>query len=316
MATPSQIWPNAADMNSDSILSIRSRLSSGQNDQNISQCPKQVPEIIVSKPNDKKEKPVIEPKRRRLTEKIALEGIEEEETNETNSLNVTTKKKWLHTVDHKEFADMFAAYVQKMHEENYGVDDGKLRQETHAANEEGELIQRCKKLNEILTQLHFSDKENCQNNQQNHKSAIAESITNTPNRRANAAYIDNGNMITISTTELNELINGVLRQKLASLDIEFGNHMRKWQQNVSSHMDAKLQELTSQVRYMQGRYFHSDFNNRFVSHMELEAELDIFDEGLASLLHLDTVQAQYPVYETELTDLRHRFHEQQNLNRR
>lgn len=123
-------------------------------------------------------------------------------------------------------------------------------------------------------------------------------------------------MITISTTELNETINGVLRQKLASLEMEFGNHMRKWQQNVTSYMDEKLHELSSQVRYMQGRYFHSDFNHRFVNHMELEGELDILDEGLASLLHLDTVQTQYPVYATELEDLRHRFHDQQNLNRR
>lgn len=162
----------------------------------------------------------------------------------------------------------------------------------------------------------FSDKENCQNNQQSHKSAIAESITNTPNRPPKTAHNENGDMITISTSELNETINGVLRQKLASLEMEFGNHMRKWQQNVTSYMDEKLHELSSQVRYMQGRYFHSDFNHRFVNHMELERELDIFDEGLASLLHLDTVQTQYPVYATELEDLRHRFHDQQNLNRR
>lgn len=123
-------------------------------------------------------------------------------------------------------------------------------------------------------------------------------------------------MITISTSELNETINGVLRQKLASLEMEFGNHYRKWQRSVTSYMDEKLHELTSQVRYMQGRYFHSDFNRRFVNHMDLEGELDILDEGLASLLHLDSVQTQYPVYATELEDLRKRFHDQQNSNRR
>lgn len=111
------------------------------------------------------------------------------------------------------------------------------------------------------------------------------------------------------------MLNGVLRKKLGALELEFEGHLRKWQGNVTSYMDTKLKELTSQVRYMQGRYFHSDFNHRYVNHMDLEAELDLFDEGFASLLHLDTIQSQHPVYAAELEDLRHRFHDQQSLNR-
>lgn len=163
----------------------------------------------------------------------------------------------------------------------------------------------------------FSDKENCQNNQQNRKSTIslAESITNTPNRRANKTQVKNGEMIMVNANELNEMLNGMHRKKLSALEMEFDGHMRKWQNNVTSYIDVKLQKLTSEVRYMQGRYFHNDFNHRYVSHMELEAELDLFDEGLTSLLHLNTIQSQYPNYASELEDLRYRFHEQQRLHR-
>lgn len=48
----------------------------------------------------------------------------------------------------------------------------------------------------------------------------------------------------------------------------------------------------------------SDFNHRFVSHMDLEGELRLFNEGFAALLHLDTVNDQHPVYAAELNNLR------------
>lgn len=120
---------------------------------------------------------------------------------------------------------------------------------------------------------------------------------------------ENGEMIMVNKSEMNQLV-----RSLGALEMKFGGNIRKWQHNVKLYVDDRLHELTREVRYMQGRFFHSDFNNRFVNHMDLEAELDLFNEGFAALLHLDSVQAQYPVYAAELEHLRRKFHEQSNFN--
>lgn len=166
--------------------------------------------------------------------------------------------------------------------------------------------------------IFIADKENRHNNQQISKSAKAmnEPITDTPIRHAPGVtqQYENGEMITVNTGELNEMLNEILNEKMGILEAEFEIHLRKWQESVTSYMSAKLKELTSQVRYMQGRYFHSDFNHRYRNHMELETELDMFDEGFAALLHADSVENQYSVYSAELEDLRRRFQEQQRFN--
>lgn len=126
---------------------------------------------------------------------------------------------------------------------------------------------------------------------------------------------DSSEMITINTSELNKILSEAMNEKLRMVEADFEIQLKEWQRNVLTYTNDKLNELTSHVRYMQGRYFHSDFNNRYKSHMELEQELEMFGEGLASLLHADTVQEQYPIYAEELEDLRRRFHEQQTLNR-
>lgn len=73
-------------------------------------------------------------------------------------------------------------------------------------------------------------------------------------------------MITINANELNKILVDVLDV----LDVQM-------------HTNGRIKELTSQVCYMHGRYFRSDFNNRSKNHMELEQELDMFDDGLAAL---------------------------------
>lgn len=65
-------------------------------------------------------------------------AFEEENTCKTDGQNGSTKKKWLHTVNHKEFSDAFAAFVQKAYAEFDGDEtkvDSKLGQQT--VNEEG-----------------------------------------------------------------------------------------------------------------------------------------------------------------------------------
>lgn len=106
----------------------------------------------------------------------------------------------------------------------------------------------------------ISDKENCQNNQQNPKStvALAESITHTPNHRSNNAgrRIESGETITVNTSELNQMLNGILRDKLAALEMGFEGQFRNLKKDVTLYVDDKLQELTSDVRCWQGRYMH------------------------------------------------------------
>lgn len=105
--------------------------------------PRSVPTIVVSQDDDmqeleikeknqyaKKEKPVIDLKRRRLTHSThtpaTLAEIEEEEESTTevksNNQNTSAPKKWLNTVDHKVFADMFAAYVQRIYVNGDGME--------------------------------------------------------------------------------------------------------------------------------------------------------------------------------------------------
>lgn len=80
---------------------------------------------------------MIEPKRRRLTEILPLEGIVEEESFDVNNQNVTTKKPWLHSVSHKDFAAAFAARVRREYHSDEVKIDSKLSQETRTIDEEG-----------------------------------------------------------------------------------------------------------------------------------------------------------------------------------
>lgn len=136
---------------------------------------------------------------------------------------------------------------------------------------------------------------------------------NTPNLSRHTLNIAPQNdMIIVSTSELNDMLSEILHNKVAALETEFQVYTRRWQENVKSYVTAKLKELTNQVSYMQSRYFHSDFNNRYRNHMQLEQELDMFDEGFAALLHSDSVEKQYPEYTTELNELRRLFQERFN----
>lgn len=149
----------------------------------------------------------------------------------------------------------------------------------------------------------FVDKENCQNNYQQQQQ-------HAPNRYASNA---NGEMISVNANELNGLLNQVLNDRMAQFQLEFECRMNKWKETARNYMRKRLNQLSGHVQYMQGRYFHSDFNHRYRHHMELETELDLFDEGFAALFHTETVNEQYPVYQVELDDLRRRFEEQQQL---
>lgn len=164
--------------------------------------------------------------------------------------------------------------------------------------------------------FYLIDKENRQSNQQcRGMNAIEMSLTSTPNG-AMRNFGERAEMVTINTAELNKILADALNEKFNMLESKFETQMRQWQENLLSYSELKYKELTTQVRYMQGRYFQSDFNMRYKNHMELEEELDLFDEGFAALLHTDTVQDQYPVYSAEVEELRRKFHEQQSLNRR
>lgn len=143
--TPSRM-SFGGDLQSTSQINWQSRFSLGQStssDQTPSlrktQSELTTPEISIPKPNEKKERHIIEPKRRRMTEIMALEGIEEEESPEVDKSHDCTQKKWLHNVNHKDFADGFAAFVKKVCEENDSVtpkmDNPKKQQEMH--QEEG-----------------------------------------------------------------------------------------------------------------------------------------------------------------------------------
>lgn len=77
-----------------------------------SECSVDIEQTISENKSTMKEKPVIESKRRRMTDVNALEGIQEEAGNEQHT--VSNNKLWLHKVDHKEFANAFAAFVKNM----------------------------------------------------------------------------------------------------------------------------------------------------------------------------------------------------------
>lgn len=139
-------------------------------------------------------------------------------------------------------------------------------------------------------------------------------LTQTPNRYANDPKYEAGEMIMMNANELNDLFNQVLSERMNRYQMEFECRMNKWKDAARNYMRKRLNQLSGHVQYMQGRYFHSDFNHRYRHQMELEAELDLFDEGFAALFHTDTVNEQYPIYQTELDDLRHRFQNQQRFN--
>lgn len=126
---------------------FQSRFSLGQsmsndNIEQKSRAESVIPEIQSTKPNDKKEKNTIESKRRRMTEIVALEGIEEEDASEMNKTDQfttntnSTHKKWLNTVNHKEFADRFAAYTKKVFNENVTA-PSKINESPNQDSEEG-----------------------------------------------------------------------------------------------------------------------------------------------------------------------------------
>lgn len=158
----------------------------------------------------------------------------------------------------------------------------------------------------------FADKEN---RQDNHQQPLISIQAPTPKRHTNGdGKYENGEMIMMNANELNDLFNQVLSDRMAQVQTEFECRMSKWKEVARNYMRKRLHQLSGHVHYMQGRYFHSDFNHRYRNHMELEAELDLFDEGFAALFHTDTVSEQYPIYQAELDDLRRRFQDQQKLN--
>lgn len=169
-----------------------------------------------------------------------------------------------------------------------------------------------------ISRPHFFhvDKENRQNNHQKHAAGqnLMLLLPPTPNRYAHDANHENGEMIMMNANELNDLFNQVLSDRMTQAQMEFECRMNKWKEAARNYMRKRLNQLSGHVQYMQGRYFHSDFNHRYRHHMELEAELDLFDEGFAALFHTDTVSDQYPIYQAELDDLRNRFRDQQKLN--
>lgn len=150
--TPSRM-SMGVDFQSDSQIMFQSRYSA---EQSMNLDPKNhieqiIPEVKITQPKERREKHVIEPKRRRMTEVMALEGIEEEDASEMNQLencsNNTNSndKKWLHTVDHKQFADGFAAYVKTVFDENNTVST-KINSPARQSNvgfEEGISIDGC-----------------------------------------------------------------------------------------------------------------------------------------------------------------------------
>lgn len=162
----------------------------------------------------------------------------------------------------------------------------------------------------FLRVFNSADKENRQNNQQQPTISL---LPPTPHRHTSGKH-ENGEMIMINATELNDLFNQVLSDRMAQAQMEFECRMNKWKEVARNYMRKRLNQLNGHVRHMQGRYFHSDFNHRYRHHMELEAELDLFDEGFAALFHTDSVTEQYPIYQAELDDLRRRFQDQQQLN--
>lgn len=159
-----------------------------------------------------------------------------------------------------------------------------------------------------------TDKENRQNNHQQHVPSETLLLPQTPNRYANDTKYENGEMIMVNPNELNDLFNQVLGERMNQFHMEFECRMNKWKETARNYMRKRLNQLSGHVNYMQGRYFHSDFNHRYVNHMALEAELDLFDEGFAALFHTDSVNEQYPIYQADLDELRRRFQDQQKLN--
>lgn len=139
-------------------------------------------------------------------------------------------------------------------------------------------------------------------------------LSQTPNRYTNDAKYEKGEMIMMNANELNGLLNQVLSERMSQYKMQFECRMNKWKESARNYMRKRLNQLSGHVNYMQGRYFHSDFNHRYRHQMELEAELDLFDEGFAALFHTDSVHEQYPIYQADLDDLRRRFHDQQKFN--
>lgn len=64
----------------------------------------------------------VEPKRRRMTDVIALEEIAEEGSQIDKSSDDANAKQCARNVDHKQFAEGFAAYIRKKFDENNDVD--------------------------------------------------------------------------------------------------------------------------------------------------------------------------------------------------
>lgn len=120
-------------------------------------------------------------------------------------------------------------------------------------------------------------------------------------------------MITMNANELNGLLNQVLHERMNQYQMQTERRMNKWKEAARSYMRKRLDQLGGHVNYMQGRYFHSDFNHRYRHQMELEAELDLFDEGFAALFHTGSVNEQYPIYQADLDDLRRRFQDQHKI---
>lgn len=160
----------------------------------------------------------------------------------------------------------------------------------------------------------LTDKENRQNNHQLYVPSETMLLQQTPNRYANTSKYGTGEMIMVNTNELNDLFNQVLGERMNQVQMEFECRMNKWKETARNYMRQRLNQLSGHVNYMQGRYFHSDFNHRYRHQMELEAELDLFDEGFAALFHTDSVNEQYPIYQANLDELRRRFQDQQKFN--
>lgn len=105
--------------------------------------------------------------------------------------------------------------------------------------------------------------------------------------------------ITINTQTLQDL----LRDKFRTLEFEFETKLKDWQKDVMESVQTEIQQFKTDIRFLQSRYFQSDFNHRFRACSIIEDEIAMHEEEIGAMLRLDTIHAQWPAYEEELDDL-------------
>lgn len=211
-----------------------------------------------------------ESKRRRMPDvHVELEEITEEGSQFDASSDDFIPRKRVCNVDHVAFVAGFNAFIKKL-------------------DENGEFDMASDKSGDPVKQQMLADKENRQNNHQ--QNAV---LPQTPNRFANESKYEKGELITMSAAELNRFLNEVLNERMNQLQMQVEHRMNKWKDAARNYMRKRLNQLGGHVNYMQAQFFHSDFDHRYRQHLELEAELDSFDEGFAALFHTDANNEQY-----------------------